>query len=311
MINRLSTRLYNWQKVIPMATVSALFIKSIYFVLLWSTIKLLTIGNIIWGDDYLTLIYTPYTGFDRFAMLLNEPFFRAHYELFVWPFLLFLIFGLFGFHNSLTRIIVWYLFIVLHYGNLEISTGGHHLIKELLFFHIFLFRTNAKSGKINALLSIIHHVAFYAIWIQISLLYFVAGIWKLTGEFWVNGTALLLTLSFKEFGFPAVAERMQGNTWFLKTGTYLAWAYQLLFPVLIWVKSARKPLLIFGTIFHLSIAFLIGIADFGLFMIAAYAIFISPALAQRIDNIGLTIRAKILQLTKHVIHRKKAGSLLS
>jgi len=92
----------------------------------------------------------------------------------------------------------------------------------------------------------------------------------------------LLSLSWKDFGFDWLAESMTHNTWYLIIGNYIGFGYQLLFPVLIWIRPIRRYLLTVGLAFHLMIAFLMGIADFGLFMVAAYTIFLNPNTARLI-----------------------------
>lgn len=261
---------------------SEFFIRAMYLVLLWSTAKLALIGDTIWGTNYIHQLYDPYTNFDRFAMLLNNELVRPYWWLFVAPMLLLLLAGIFGWHNFISRAVVAYLFVVLHYGNVEISTGGHHLTQQLLFFHVLLFRVPEQfNSKIASLQRFLHHAAFYSIWFQIALMYFIAGFWKWTGTTWLNGDAMLLTLSYKEFGFPWLAEMMKEQRMLLSIGNYVTFAYQMLFIVLIWIRPIRIYFLSIGLLFHLGIAFLIGITDFGLFMVAMYAIFINPATAEK------------------------------
>ena len=189
-------------------------------------------------------------------------------------------------YNFFTRIAVWYLFVLLHFGNGAISTGGHHLLEQLLFFHIFFFRiSDEKEGFVYSAGRLMHHLAHYSVWIQIAILYLVSGIWKLKGELWLDGEAMFLTLTFKEFGLPWIANSMDSNTWYLKVLTWIVLAYQLLFAVLIWIKPIRKPLLAIGALFHLSIIFIIGITDFGLFMIASYSIFLTNETSGKMLNV--------------------------
>jgi hypothetical protein len=57
---------------------------------------------------------------------------------------------------------------------------------------------------------------------------------------------------------------------------YLVIWYQLLFPVLVWIKPIKKWYLLAGIVQHLFIAFVLGLPSFGLIMIVAYAIFYHP-----------------------------------
>ena len=272
-----------WQSLLTIGSASELFIKIVYLVLIWSTIKLLFMGDVVWGNDYFILLSDPFTGPDRFAMLLNIPEVRNYYLLFALPFLGLLFAGLLGFHNVITRLAVWFLFVNLHFGNGAVSTGGHHLIQQLLFFHIFLFQViDEKKSYLASLGRFFHHLAHYSIWLQIAILYLVSGVWKLKGDLWLDGSAMFLTLSFKEFGFPWIANSLKENTIFLQLLTWAVLAYQVMFIVLVWIKPIRKWVLLFGAAFHISIIFLIGITDFGLFMIASYSVFINNDLANKV-----------------------------
>lgn len=281
-MGKLNEVLVRWQRELTVGFTSQLFVRIVYLIVLWSMLKLLPIGNWVWGDDFFILLSDPFLGPDRFAMLLNVPAVRSYYLLFALPFIALLIAGVAGFHNFFTRIAVWFLFVNLHFGNGAISTGGHHLIQQLLFFHIFLFSVNSSShGYFASLRRFVHHLSHYAIWAQIAVLYLVSGVWKLKGDLWLDGTAMQMTMSFKEFGFPWIADSIGANNWMLMMLTWMVLGYQLLFAVLIWIRPVRKWLLVFGMLFHLSIIFIVGITDFGLFMIASYSIFIPNKVAQR------------------------------
>lgn len=282
-MKRLNDILAQWQSELNVASVSELFIRVIYLTLIWSTIKLLFAGDLVWGSDWVHILYNPYEGIDKMAMLLNLESVREHYLWFAVPFLGLLIAGLFGWHNVITRAVVWYLFVVLHFGNVEISSGGHHLYQQMLFFHIVLFKVEEDDeSKWASARRLLHHLGHYSIWVQIALLYFISGIWKLRGDLWLGGEAMLMSLSFPQFSLPWIMDSLKENTWYLALGTWMVLAYQLLFAFLIWIRPVRKPLLAFGLIFHLSIVFIVGLADFGLFMIASYSIFLSASDARRV-----------------------------
>ncbi|MEQ9187912.1 MAG: hypothetical protein RLP15_09260 [Cryomorphaceae bacterium] len=266
-----------WQTQLEVLPVSEFFIRAIYLSMIWTTTKQLGIGDIVWGSDWLHALYTPFANIDRFAMILNEAAVRVYYLWFALPFLTLLLAGLFGKHNALTRLVVWYLYVALHYGNVEISTGGHHLYQQLLFFHILFFKVDASENRHWASARrLLHHLGFYAIWVNIALLYLASAYWKTFGDMWWNGDALLMSISFAEYSFPGLTKVLTHNTWFLMLGSYAVFVYQLMFAVVIWVKPARKPFLLFGLVFHLAIAFIVGLTDFGIFMIASYSIFLSP-----------------------------------
>ena len=171
----------------------------------------------------------------------------------------------------------------------------------MLFFHIVLFKVREEdSTQWASARRLLHHLGFYAIWIQIAILYFVSGVWKLRGDLWLSGEAMLMSLSFPQFSLPWIRESLTENTWYVALGTWLVLAYQLLFAFLIWIRPVRKSLLAFGLLFHLSIVFIIGLADFGLFMIASYSIFLSSSDARKVLDRLFVLR---LMFRKRVIER--------
>jgi hypothetical protein len=62
-------------------------------------------------------------------------------------------------------------------------------------------------------------------------------------------------------------------SWLFIALNYVVLAYQLLFPVLVWIKKIKKPFLILGILMHLYIAFVIGLVSFGFVMILPYIYF--------------------------------------
>lgn len=287
MIDRINNQLSQWQTVVPNASVSELSIRIIYLVLFWSLVKSLNIASIVWGPDSLSLLYNPYTNFDSWAMILNVPAVREYYFLILYPAIGLLLAGMFGFHHFFSRFILWYLYVALQFGNVETSTGGHHLIQQMLFFQIFLFREN-ELKRWPAFRNLVHNLSFYSLWVQLCILYLAAGVYKLLGTYWLDGYAFLLSLSFKEFSMPFIADSLRENNWFFALLNYIVLVYQLVFAALIWVRQIRKPFLLVGLLFHLSIAFVVGLMDFGLFMVAAYAVFIEEGTAKRfLDRLSL------------------------
>ena len=64
--------------------------------------------------------------------------------------------------------------------------------------------------------------------------------------------------------------------------TYSALAYQTAFPILVWFKKLRLPLLLVGIGFHGFIAIGMTLPEFGLAMIAGYTLFIKEETALKI-----------------------------
>ena len=104
-----------------------------------------------------------------------------------------------------------------------------------------------------------------------------AGLAKVQGPSWWNGMALWGTMTAGEFvtrDYTALAD------WPLVLNflTHASLAFELLYPILIWIPILR-PLMIAGAILlHLGIAFVApGLTEFGLAMIGANLAFVSGA----------------------------------
>jgi len=244
---------------------------------------MIPIANEVWGMDHFVIIDHGFTGYRRLAVLLREPFFREHYQWFLYPFLGLTGLAVLGFSNFISRLFTWVLFVNLHWADYEVSNGGWHVLHHLLLLSIFLFRvedhpkTRVQSTKI-----VLHNLGFWFSWIQISILYLTAGSHKFLGSYWLYGDALFVTLNIQEFSLPWILEFLDTNTWYLRFANWVSLFYQISFPVLIWFRPIRPYLLSLGLVFHLSIAFLVGVIDFGLILVAAYAMFIPNNRAKKL-----------------------------
>jgi hypothetical protein len=172
-------------------------------------------------------------------------------------------------------------FFILWFGILNINnnvyptlSGGDYLFQHLLFFCIFLSNTKPKLNSIHSSLDIaLHNTAMIALRIQLCLVYFLAGYAKLMDADWVNGNAISDSLAVHDYSAPFFYET-SGTLW--QTLNYLVIWYQLLFPILIWIKKIKKWYLLLGVLQHLFIAFAMGLPSFGFIMIIAYAAFYAP-----------------------------------
>ncbi len=185
------------------------------------------------------------------------------------------------FFKSFSRLVaftVWFLLVNIDNKIYPTLTGGDFLFQQLLFFNIFL--SNFSLGKTeigNELDKAIHNTGVAAIKIQICIVYFVAGLAKLMDADWQNGMALIQTFMINDFSLPFYYNNVEGSSVILKMMNYFIIAYQVSFPILIWIKKTKKQFLAFGVLQHLFIALVMGLPSFGFIMIIAYSIFYAPA----------------------------------
>jgi len=110
--------------------------------------------------------------------------------------------------------------------------------------------------------------------LHLAMIYGSAGLSKLMGPEWWNGTAMemiVLTPEFRRFDLP----------WLFRYPTQLALAthfgllLEIVYPVLIWFRKLR-PLVITSVVFlHVGIDLMLGLTEFGLAMIVANITFMS------------------------------------
>ncbi len=172
-------------------------------------------------------------------------------------------------------------FFMLWFGVLNINnnvyptlSGGDYLFQHLLFFCIFLSNARSKLSPVHSSLdTALHNTGMIALRVQVCLVYFLAGYAKLLDADWLKGNAISDSLAVHDYSTPLFYETSGSVGQVLN---YLVILYQLLFPVLIWIKKIKNWYLLIGVLQHLFIAFAMGLPSFGFIMIIAYAIFYVP-----------------------------------
>jgi len=129
----------------------------------------------------------------------------------------------------------------------------------------------ARSESRRIVVGLVHNAAVIACMLQVCILYFSAGVAKLGGQYWQNGTALYYAMRAQEFAVnPELARFVWDNALFLTLSTYGTLAFQLSFPfgVLFGTPLFRTAIVAVAISFHLGILTGMGLVTFGLFMLA-------------------------------------------
>ena len=121
--------------------------------------------------------------------------------------------------------------------------------------------------------------------VQIAIVYFVAGFWKVVGPPWWDGSALYYAFAgstFSRLG-AAWAESIP-RVFFIAATVSVAW-WEFLFPLLVGLRRLRRPALAFGVAMHLGILVTMNVGIFPYAMLACYPAFLTEseagALARR------------------------------
>lgn len=94
----------------------------------------------------------------------------------------------------------------------------------------------------------------------------------LSGPDWWEGRTLALALADRDFGGGALALWVSGRPWVAAPLAWLTIAFEVAFPLLVWVRRLRPWLLLAGVALHLGMAATMQLGPFGLVILAAYPV---------------------------------------
>jgi Vitamin K-dependent gamma-carboxylase len=122
--------------------------------------------------------------------------------------------------------------------------------------------------------SISANLTLRALQLHLAFIYGAAGLSKLMGTEWWNGTAIqmiMLTPEFRRFDLVWLA----AYPGLLSIATHAGLFLEIAYPVVIWVRKLRPLLLASVILLHVGNDFMLGLTEFGLTMIAANLSFVS------------------------------------
>ena len=261
-----------------------LFRRVIYGWYLLSVITLLPAAGEFWGPHSL-IANTP----DRpiaLLQLLDLPSVRPFYLLFVFGEIALLLLGMTCRWPRITALLIYIVSMNLNNRAWVILDGGDNLMQIMLIYLIFMDPSlpgrPATAGVLTYLNNAITNAVFFIARLQVIAVYVVAGLAKVDGELWQNGTAIYYTLNVDDFTLPFVRSFVSENPFFAVMATYVTLFYQLSFPWLIWHRRVRPWLMLLGTTLHLQIAFVMGLFTFGFAVMASYVVFFTDERAAAI-----------------------------
>jgi hypothetical protein len=256
-----------------------LFRRVIYGWYLLSMFTLLPAASQFWGPHSLIPL-TP----DRpipLLQLLDLPAFRGAWLLFVIAEIVLLTLGMTCRWPRTIALLIYIVSMNLNNRAWVILDGGDNLMQIMLIYLIFMDPSlpgaPVKASLLTYANNAITNAVFLIARLQVVAVYIVAGLGKVDGPLWQNGTALYYTLSVDDFTFPAVREFVANYPFFSVVGTYVTLFYQLSFPWLIWNRKVRPWLMLLGTVMHLQIALVMGLFTFGFAVMASYVVFFTDA----------------------------------
>lgn len=189
-----------------------------------------------------------------------------------------------------------------------LTDGGDNLMYLLLFYLLFANTTayysldavnNKKRKGINRkceLQNIFTNFAIYACIVQICILYFISGLYQVSGNMWSNGTALYYIAQVDSFSNPYLTKLFLNNEYLMVFITYSSILVKLAFPFLIINKKTKYFAVISIIIFHLGIGIFMGLVTFSLTMIIAELLIFTDKEYEKLSILIKKIQQKILPL---------------
>lgn len=117
--------------------------------------------------------------------------------------------------------------------------------------------------------------------IHMCVIYLFAGMAKLTGAGWWDGTALWMAFGNMEY-------QSMDMTWLasypilINVMTHVTVAWELSYCALVWPRLTRPIVILLAIPLHMGIAICLGMVTFGLAMLIGNLAFVSPALLRAI-----------------------------
>lgn len=121
------------------------------------------------------------------------------------------------------------------------------------------------------------NVSTRLIQLHLCVVYLFAGLGKLQGVSWWDGTALWGAFASYEYQTLDMTW-MVHLPWLVNLITLLAVFWELSYPFMVWPKLTRPIYLILAAMVHLGIGMAMGMITFGLIMLVANLSFVSPRL---------------------------------
>lgn len=242
--------------------------------------------HLLWGDD----------GLWPREVYLSESADRGIWTLFHLaedPWLLELIYGggiavalLFtiGLWTRWMSVLLFLIFFSLYYRNPNLPNGGDNLIRIQLFFFIFTQagarlsvdawmdrrRQQPRTQRFPSLRpysALIHNLAIAAMVLQLILLYFTAGIYKVMGSMWQEGTAVYYAMRVQDFVWPGISERVWASDTVIVFLTYSSVLFQIAFPFLLLHRYTKYAAIAGAILFHTGVGWMMNLMLFSWYMI--------------------------------------------
>lgn len=219
-----------------------------------------------------------------------------------------------GAFTRLTSVLAW-LIAVAYVNRIPGATFGLDKINVMLAMYLMVGPSGAmwsvdrwrarRSGEVEGkpVPSVSANIAIRLIQLHMCVIYLFAGLAKLQGLAWVNGTAMwgaVANLEYQSLDMTWLA----AHPLLIAAMTHLTVYWEVSFCALVWPRLTRPIVLAIAIPLHLGIAIFLGMITFGLVMLIGCASFIPPWLVRRMlpggagEGMGSTEREPISAVRK-------------
>lgn len=171
-------------------------------------------------------------------------------------------------------IIVYFLIININMKTYTSCTAGDPLFMNLCFLSIFLrndfTRAHGAWGDLKVLL---HNFSFWALIVQVCIVYFYSAFAKWNDSDWTSGEAIHLVNQARHYSNWFLVKNADSIHMLSILLTYFVLIYQSAFPAFVFLPRIKRYFLHLGVLMHLYISFVMGLFFFGLIMALTYVLF--------------------------------------
>jgi hypothetical protein len=208
-----------------------------------------------------------------------------------------------GWHSRIAAIVTLYLYISLVSTNPVAYDQTDNAFRILLFYFCFTdmsarwsLDARRRARRSHAVTparrllpewfpTILHNGALVAVALQLFIIYGVAGLAKVAGSQWADGTAVYYPLQLDSLNpWPWLAQLVTANPLAVNIATYISVYVEVFFAYLLLTRWTRIIALTGIIGMHVGIAVLMGLPFFSLSMMAADGIFIRDTTYARVER---------------------------
>jgi hypothetical protein len=208
---------------------------------------------------------------------------RHYYLWFIVGYVAVIFLNIFGIGRWFTALLLFVMLDLLQKMNMSFINGGDKMARMILLYLIvadsyqyFVWvKQKNVDGEKRRWLNLLSNLAAFSIMLQLCVAYFSSGLSKIMEPMWRHGEATYYALLMERFMGTPFNKYISQYALFDKASNYAALGFELLFPVLVWVRKLRKPFLAAGILFHLCIYIFLMIYAFQIVFVLIYGLFLS------------------------------------